>query len=240
MTPRPRRPGGPGPPAWSGTTVGGRAVLRCRRLSRLGQVDVRRPAGRGADRRPRRSGGTPSHTSRWTASTWPTAAGPARAPATARARRRPSTPRLRRAAAPAAHRATATVYAPAFERDLEQPLAGAIAVPPAGAAGRHRGQLPAPRRTVGGASADCSPRCGSCRWTSETRVRRLVARHEQFGKSHDGAVDWVRTVDQPNADLVAPTAALADLVVELGSEPLVRAGRRRSTSARPRPARSCG
>jgi pantothenate kinase len=49
----------------------------------------------------------------------------------------------------------------------------------------------------------------------ETRVRRLVARHERFGKTHQEAVDWVRTVDQPNAELVHPTAGLADLVVDL-------------------------
>ena len=110
---------------------------------------------------------------------------------------------------------TATVYAPAFERDLEQPLAGAIAVPPEARLVVTEGNyllLDGPWAEVRGLLSEV--------WfvqvDEQTRVRRLVARHEQFGKSHDGAVDWVRTVDQPNADLVAPTAALADLVVELG------------------------
>jgi pantothenate kinase len=109
---------------------------------------------------------------------------------------------------------TATVYAPAFERDLEQPLAGAIAVPPEARLVVTEGNyllLDGPWAELRGLLSEV--------WfvqvDEETRVRRLVARHEQFGKSHDGAVDWVRTVDQPNADLVAPTAALADLVVEL-------------------------
>ncbi len=110
---------------------------------------------------------------------------------------------------------TATVYAPAFERDLEQPLAGAIAVPPEARLVVTEGNyllLDGPWAEVRGLLSEV--------WfvqvDEQTRVRRLVARHEQFGKSHDGAVAWVRTVDQPNADLVAPTAALADLVVELG------------------------
>ena len=110
---------------------------------------------------------------------------------------------------------TATVYAPAFERDLEQPVAGAIAVPPEARLVVTEGNyllLDGPWAEVRGLLSEV--------WfvqvDEQTRVRRLVARHEQFGKSHDGAVDWVRTVDQPNADLVAPTAALADLVVELG------------------------
>ncbi len=109
---------------------------------------------------------------------------------------------------------TATVYAPAFERDLEQPLAGAIAVPPEARLVVTEGNyllLDGPWAELRGLLSEV--------WfvqvDEQTRVRRLVARHEQFGKSHDGAVDWVRTVDQPNADLVAPTAVLADLVVEL-------------------------
>jgi pantothenate kinase len=107
-----------------------------------------------------------------------------------------------------------TVYAPAFQRDLEQPLAGAIAVPPGTRLVVTEGNyllLDGPWAAVRGLLSEV--------WfvqvDEETRVRRLVARHEQFGKTRDGAFDWVRTVDQPNADLVLPTAALADLVVDM-------------------------
>ena len=44
-------------------------------------------------------------------------------------------------------------------------------------------------------------------------VERLVARHVEFGKSADAAQAWVRGTDQPNADLVSPTAGTADLVI---------------------------
>jgi pantothenate kinase len=107
-----------------------------------------------------------------------------------------------------------TVYAPAFERDLEQPLAGAIAVPPSVRLVVTEGNyllLDGPWSEVRGLLNEA--------WFvqvgDETRVRRLVARHERFGKTHQEAVDWVRTVDQPNAELVHPTAGLADLVVDL-------------------------
>ena len=107
-----------------------------------------------------------------------------------------------------------TVYAPAFERDLEQPLAGAIAVPPPVRLVVTEGNyllLDGPWTEVRGLLTEA----WFVRVDDETRVRRLVARHERFGKTHQEAVDWVRTVDEPNADLVHPTAGLADLVVDL-------------------------
>jgi pantothenate kinase len=105
------------------------------------------------------------------------------------------------------------VYAPGFERVLEQPVAGAIPVPPAtrlvvtegnyllldtGAWRRVRAEL---------------DEVWFCELDEDERVRRLVDRHEEFGKSHDEAVAWVLRSDQPNAALVAATRERADLVV---------------------------
>ena len=42
---------------------------------------------------------------------------------------------------------------------------------------------------------------------------RLTARHVEFGKSPEQARAWVQSVDEPNAELIAGTAARADLVV---------------------------
>ena len=42
------------------------------------------------------------------------------------------------------------VYAPEFRREIEEPIAGAIAVAAQHAAGRHRGQLPAAVATASG------------------------------------------------------------------------------------------
>ncbi|MFF7791102.1 nucleoside/nucleotide kinase family protein [Streptomyces sp. NPDC007991] len=115
------------------------------------------------------------------------------------------------------------VYAPGFERVLEQPVAGAIPVPPAarlvvtegnyllldtGAWRRVRAEL---------------DEVWFCRLDEDERVRRLVARHEEFGKSHDEAVAWVLRSDQPNAALVATTRDRADLVVPESALPCVDA-----------------
>ncbi|MFI6932069.1 nucleoside/nucleotide kinase family protein [Streptomyces sp. NPDC050287] len=105
------------------------------------------------------------------------------------------------------------VYAPGFERVLEQPVAGTIPVPPTarlivtegnyllldtGAWRRVRAEL---------------DEVWFCDLDEDERLRRLVARHEEFGKTHREAVAWVLRSDQPNAALVAATRERADLVV---------------------------
>ncbi|MFI9761665.1 nucleoside/nucleotide kinase family protein [Streptomyces sp. NPDC051963] len=108
------------------------------------------------------------------------------------------------------------VYAPGFERVLEQPIAGAIPVPPSarlvvtegnyllldtGAWVRVRRQL---------------HEVWFCGLDEQERIRRLIARHEEFGKDHEEAVAWVLGTDQRNADLVASTRDRADLIVPVG------------------------
>jgi pantothenate kinase len=106
------------------------------------------------------------------------------------------------------------LVAPMFERDLEQPLAGAIPVPPTG-----------PVVTEGNYLLLDEPRWRSVRAEVEVvwhlhvedvvRRERLVARHVAFGKPPDEARAWVSRVDEPNARLVAAAADRADLVVDL-------------------------
>lgn len=54
-----------------------------------------------------------------------------------------------------------------------------------------------------------------CELDEQERIRRLVARHEEFGKDHDTAVAWVLGSDQHNAELVDSTRDRADLVVPM-------------------------
>ena len=106
-----------------------------------------------------------------------------------------------------------TVYAPAFDRDIEQPIAGSIPVP-------------ATTRLVvteGNYLLDDEPPWPSVRelmsevWfvdvAHDERHRRLVARHVEFGKSPDEAEAWVRAVDEPNATRIESARARADFVV---------------------------
>ena len=100
----------------------------------------------------------------------------------------------------------ATVYAPVFERDLEQPLAGAVAVSPAVRLVVTEGNYLLLDRPGWRDLRSVLSETWFVDLDGEERVRRLVARHELFGKAHDAAVAWVATVDESNAALVWPTA----------------------------------
>ena len=105
------------------------------------------------------------------------------------------------------------IYAPAFERDLEQPLAGAIAVPRQVRLILTEGNYllvdderwnPVRRELAEVWFCDPDP---------EVRTAQLVARHVQFGKDPEHARAWVHAVDEGNADLVEGTRSRADLIV---------------------------
>ncbi|WP_210505421.1 nucleoside/nucleotide kinase family protein [Naasia sp. SYSU D00057] len=107
-----------------------------------------------------------------------------------------------------------TVYAPAFERDLEQPIANSIPVAPDARVVITEGNYlladPEPWPEVRRELTEV--------WFTEVdqtlRRERLVARHIRFGKAPDAAVVWADTVDEPNARLIAATRGRADLVVD--------------------------
>jgi pantothenate kinase len=111
------------------------------------------------------------------------------------------------------------VYAPAFDREIEQPVAGSVPVPPGCRLVVSEGNyllVDTPEWRAVRAEFDEV-------WFHETdeplRRERLVARHVRFGKTPDAARDWVRRTDEPNAELVAATRAGADLVVAVTRVP---------------------
>ncbi|WP_433830797.1 nucleoside/nucleotide kinase family protein [Actinoplanes sp. CA-015351] len=105
------------------------------------------------------------------------------------------------------------LYAPSFERTLEQPIAGSIPV------------FPATRLIVseGNYLLLDDPRWSAARelfdeiWyvdlDSGERMRRLVRRHMMFGKDAADAIAWAEGTDEHNAMLVEATRTRADLVV---------------------------
>ncbi|MCK8681047.1 nucleoside/nucleotide kinase family protein [Streptomyces lichenis] len=108
----------------------------------------------------------------------------------------------------------ATVYAPAFDRALEEPVAGSIAVPPGVPLVITEGNYLLEDR---GPWAGVRPLLDEV-WYLEaaderTRVERLVARHIRYGKEPGYAERWVRESDEANARLVATGRDRADLVV---------------------------
>jgi pantothenate kinase len=112
----------------------------------------------------------------------------------------------------------APVYAPGFDRTLEQPLAAALVVLPAARLVITEGNYlllddPAWQR-----ARRAMDRVWFVSSEEAQRVERLLARHVEYGKSADAAKAWVAGTDQPNADLVSPTAATADLVIVNGPD----------------------
>ncbi|MEV6025832.1 nucleoside/nucleotide kinase family protein [Streptomyces sp. NPDC052036] len=105
------------------------------------------------------------------------------------------------------------VYAPGFERVLEQPLAGAVPVPPSARLVVTEGNYLLLETGAWARVRSLVDEVWFCEIAEPERVRRLVARHEEFGKDHESAVAWVAGTDQRNANLVATTRHRADLVV---------------------------
>lgn len=105
------------------------------------------------------------------------------------------------------------VYAPGFERELEQPIAAAIAVDPGVRVivteGNYLLDAEEPWPDVRAALDEV--------WFTDLddnrRRARLVDRHVKFGKSRDEAQAWVDRVDEPNAQRVRARLDTADLVI---------------------------
>src|SRR3954469_17999791 len=103
------------------------------------------------------------------------------------------------------------VYAPEFRREIEEPIAGAIAIP-------REVPLVVTEGNYLLLWPEIKPLLDEC-WYVETdeelRVQRLIQRHIQFGKTPEYARAWVLRSDERNAELVARTAAHADVLVRL-------------------------
>ena len=111
---------------------------------------------------------------------------------------------------------THTVWAPAFDRARELSVAGAI-----GVRREHRLVVTEGNYLLfeGGGWAAVRPLLDEVWFVEQdetTRVDRLVERHVAHGKPVDLARRWTLESDQANADLVARTRAVADLVVSVG------------------------
>jgi pantothenate kinase len=105
------------------------------------------------------------------------------------------------------------VWAPDFDRRVDEPLAGSIAVP-------------ASARLVvseGNYLLDADPPWVSlrslftetwfCAVPESVRIDRLIARHMRHGRDHDAALAWATGVDGVNAERIEPTAAAATHIV---------------------------
>ena len=106
-----------------------------------------------------------------------------------------------------------TVYAPAFDRSLEEPVAGSIPIAPhvrlIVTEGNYLLDDDEPWPTIRELMSEVwfiDARPEECR-------RRLVARHIEFGKSPQEARAWVREVDERNAERIEKVRTRADLLI---------------------------
>jgi pantothenate kinase len=109
------------------------------------------------------------------------------------------------------------VYAPEFRREIEEPVAGAIAVLPQTQLVITEGNYLLLRE---GPWAEVESLLDEA-WYVEAeddalRVERLVRRHQQFGRSPEEARAWVAQTDEPNARRIAATRERAHRVIRIG------------------------
>ena len=108
-----------------------------------------------------------------------------------------------------------SVYAPIFDRRIDESLAGAIYL---------QSDMPLIVTEGNYLLLDCEPWCQvkgllDERWyleiPADVRWQRLEQRHMEFGKDARAAHAWVHEVDEPNAKLIEASSRRADYLVQL-------------------------
>lgn len=106
-----------------------------------------------------------------------------------------------------------TVYAPGFDRAVDEGVTGQVAAPPSARLIVVEGNYLLLDRQPWSQVADVLAETWFCETPEAERVHRLVTRHEAGGRAPDAALDWATTVDGGNAALVEVTRPRADLVI---------------------------
>lgn len=105
-----------------------------------------------------------------------------------------------------------TVYAPRFRREIEEPIAGAVAIDPDMEVVIVEGNYLLLDREPWAAIASRLDATYYLDTPEAIRLQRLVARHTlTYGA--DGAAEWIDRVDRPNAAIVESTRHRADYIV---------------------------
>jgi pantothenate kinase len=114
-------------------------------------------------------------------------------------------------------RTDAVVYAPVFDRGLEESIGSAQPVPAEIPLVVTEGNYLLAEDGDWGRVADLLDECWFLEPGEDVRVERLVARHERFGRSPEEAYERSTGSDGRNAELVATTRARATAVLRLTS-----------------------
>lgn len=105
------------------------------------------------------------------------------------------------------------VYAPVFRRDLEEPIAGAIAVPADIGLIVVEGDYLLADDGQWQHVREYLDECWFVDPGESARLEWLIDRHREFGRDHQQAADRAGGSDQINAELVAATRHRADVLI---------------------------
>lgn len=109
-----------------------------------------------------------------------------------------------------------TIYAPEFRRELEEGIAGAIAVDAATPLIITEGNYLLLDDAGWHAVRAMLDEVWFLDVDSPVRHQRLLERHMRFGRSRDAALAWIASTDEPNAQRIERTRVRADWVVQEG------------------------
>jgi pantothenate kinase len=102
-----------------------------------------------------------------------------------------------------------TIYAPAFDRAVDEGVAGSIAIPPSAQLVIIEGNYLLVTEQPWASLAALFTETWFVETPPELRLRRLVERHTLHGKSPVDALAWATEIDGANAKLIEATAARA-------------------------------
>lgn len=109
-----------------------------------------------------------------------------------------------------------TVYAPRFHREIEEPIAGEIPVPPHIPLVITEGNYLLLSESPWRRARDLMDEVWFLELDEDERLRRLIARHIAYGRTPEQALHQARGSDQRNAERIASTSHRADLVIDSG------------------------
>jgi pantothenate kinase len=106
-----------------------------------------------------------------------------------------------------------TVYAPSFNRNVDEGIAAEIAVQPSARVVVVEGNYLLADSEPWVQISSLLAESWFCETSEAERLRRLVDRHERHGRSAEAALAWAETVDGVNAELIEATRSRATLTV---------------------------
>jgi pantothenate kinase len=105
------------------------------------------------------------------------------------------------------------VYAPSFERTVDEGIAGEVAIPPGVEIVIAEGNYLLVDQEPWNRIPPLLAEAWFCETSADERLTRLVDRHTRHGRTPEAALEWASSVDGANALLIEPTKERADLVV---------------------------